>query len=79
MSKNRRQHGAQTKFKVALAASKGDKTVSELAAESGVHPTQISKWKRQLQENGAELFERNGNRKEQEQARKQNYTSKSDG
>jgi transposase-like protein len=73
MSKKRRQHSARTKFQVAIAAAKNDKTISELAAETGIHPSQISTWKRQLLADGSELFERNGNgnRKEQAQAQQE--------
>lgn len=60
MPKKRRQYSAQYKFKVALEAAKGEKTLSELASETGVHPNQISSWKRQLLTDGTELFERNG-------------------
>jgi transposase-like protein len=31
-----------------LAALKGDRTVNELAAQFGVHPTLIHAWKKQL-------------------------------
>lgn len=68
MSKKRRQYSAQYKFQVALEAAKGNKTLSELSSESGIHPNQISSWKRQLLSDGAELFQRNGTRKEDGQA-----------
>ncbi len=68
MSKKRRQYSAQYKFQVALEAAKGNKTLSELSSESGIHPNQISSWKRQLLSDGAELFQRNGARKEDGQA-----------
>jgi transposase len=38
MSKKRSNHSPQFKAKVALAALKGDKTLSELSAEFDVHP-----------------------------------------
>ena len=38
MSK-RKQHAPEFKAKVTLEAVKGERTVSELAAEYGVHPT----------------------------------------
>ena len=52
----RKQHSAQFKARVALEATKGQKTVNQLASEYGVHPTQISHWKRQLQEGVPEIF-----------------------
>ena len=42
-----KRHSAQFKFKVALAAAKGTKTLSELASEFGLHLSQISEWKTQ--------------------------------
>lgn len=42
----RKQHTAEFKAKVAMAAIKGDHTASELASMYGVHPTQIGVWKR---------------------------------
>ena len=39
----RRNHDAAFKARVALEAVKGERTVSELAAEYGVHPTMIRK------------------------------------
>ena len=49
MSK-RRNHDAAFKARVALEAVKGERTVSELAAEYGVHPTMIHQWKKALLE-----------------------------
>ena len=45
-----RNHGAAFKARVALEAVKGERTVSELAAEYGVHPTMIDPWSRSLLE-----------------------------
>jgi transposase-like protein len=39
--KKRRNHDAGLKARVAPEAVKGERTVSELAAEYGVHPTMI--------------------------------------
>ena len=44
----RQRHTAAFKAQVALAAVKGDKTVNELAAQFGVHPTLIHGWKKPL-------------------------------
>jgi len=58
MSKNRRRFSAEFKFKVALEAAKGTKTINELASEYEVHPNQIGQWKKELLEGGASLFAR---------------------
>ena len=56
MKRPRRNHGAAFKAQVALAAVKGDKTLAELAEHFGVHPTQITEWKRHLLERVADVF-----------------------
>ena len=48
MENKRRKFNGSFKAKVALAAVKGDRTMSELASAFGVHANQITKWKRQL-------------------------------
>ncbi len=60
--KKRRNHDAGFKARVALEAVKGERTVSELAAEYGVHPTMIHQWKKALLEGAADIFERGGKR-----------------
>ena len=52
----KRKHDAGFMAKVAVAAVKEVHTVSELAGQFGVHPTQIHKWKRRLLDGAAELF-----------------------
>ena len=41
---------------VAIAALKGDKTLSELAQQFDVHPNQITDWKMQLMDRSAQVF-----------------------
>ena len=52
----RKRRSAEFKFRVALEAAKGTKTLSELSSEYGVHATQISEWKSQLLKDGAGVF-----------------------
>jgi putative transposase len=57
MARKRKSHPAGFKAQVALAAVKGDKTVSELASVHGVHPTMIHAWKKHLVENAEDVFQ----------------------
>ena len=58
MGVKRKQHGAQFKAQVAMAALSGEKTLAELSSAYGVHPTMISTWKQELMKRSSELFER---------------------
>jgi putative transposase len=70
MSKKRTRYSPQFKCQLALEAAKGLKTINELASEHGVHPTQVSEWKRQLLEVGSAIFSRDGtNQRRELQAR----------
>lgn len=60
--RKRRNHDAGFKARVALEAVKGERTVSELAAEYGVHPTMIHQWKKALLDGAADIFERGSRR-----------------
>ena len=52
----RKRYSAGLKTKVALEAIKGQKTTNEIAAEYGVHPTQITQWKKQALDGLPDLF-----------------------
>lgn len=56
MSRKRRNHSPTFKAKVALAALKGDKTISELAQQFELYPNQIAAWKAKLKEQAAGVF-----------------------
>jgi len=56
MRRTRRNHAPGFKAKVALAAIRGDKTLSDLAEHFDVHLNQISEWKQQLLESAPDVF-----------------------
>jgi transposase len=54
--RSRRNHSPAFKAKVALAAVRGEQTLTELAQQFDVHPNQIRQWKDQLLEGAAGVF-----------------------
>lgn len=48
MAGMRRRFDGVFKARVALEAIRGERTVASIASEYGVHPNQISTWKRQV-------------------------------
>jgi len=55
MSRKRRNHSPEFKSKVALAAIKGDQTLSELSRQYGINSNLIVKWKKLLIEQSSEV------------------------
>ena len=60
MKTKRKRHEAAFKARVALEALKGVKTIQQIASEYGVHPVQVSDWKRTLAERMAGVFDKHG-------------------
>ena len=54
--RTRRNHSPAFKAKVALAALRGDRTIAQLSDQHGVHVSQITAWKEQLQVSAANVF-----------------------
>lgn len=52
----RRRFDGSFKARVALEAIRGERTVTEIAAVYGVHPNQISTWKRQALDELPKIF-----------------------
>jgi transposase-like protein len=59
----RKKHSKETKLKVVLAALAGEKPVTQIAQEYGVHPAQIKDWKEQALEAMGERFAQRRGRK----------------
>lgn len=53
----RRNHSPVFKAKVALAAIRGEKTMSELAQEFDVHPNRIKQWKDHMLARAGDVFD----------------------
>jgi transposase-like protein len=56
MKRSRRKHEPEFKAKVALDAIREEQTVQQLGVRYGVHPMQVTDWRRVLQENAALAF-----------------------
>lgn len=71
----RRRHSAEFKTKVVLAALREDKTQGQLASEFGIHPLQITQWKKVVVESLPEVFgaQRGRTAAEQEELERQLY------
>jgi transposase-like protein len=65
MAVHRKRYSAEMKAKIALEAIKGQKTANEIAAEYGVHPTQITQWKKQALDGLPEVFSTGKGKQEQ--------------
>jgi len=53
----RKRYTTVQKAKIVIEMLKEEKTVTQLASENGVHPTQLYKWKNQALEGFPSLFE----------------------
>ena len=56
MPKRRKKYSSEFKFKVALEAVKGQRTLNEIASSNSIHPNQVSTWTRQLLVEGQKVF-----------------------
>ncbi len=57
MSRKRKNYSAGFRAQVALAATKGDKTISEVAAQFEVSPQMVLKMKARLKERIEDIFQ----------------------
>ena len=67
MVQKRRKHSPAFKAKVSLATIKGELTINEISSQFGVHPNQISKWKKQAIEELVSVFSGKRERHKDEQ------------
>lgn len=67
----RKQYSASFKAEAVKELMKEEKTISQLASEIGVHPTQLKEWKKIALQGLPELFSREGQIRERSQEQEQ--------
>ena len=67
MKKTRRKFSNEFKAKVAIESLKERQSLPDLALKFEIHPTQITKWKKDFIENASVAFEGSGKKEDQEQ------------
>jgi transposase-like protein len=75
MKRERKRYDAGLKAKVAVEAIKGQRTINEIASAYGIHPHQVTQWKKQALEQLPEIFSNGRARSQQadEELRDQLY------
>ena len=58
MKRKRRHLSAEFKARVAKEALKEEKSIQQIAQENEIAPSQVSAWKKELEERMSKLFER---------------------
>jgi putative transposase len=71
MTAKRKERSAKFKFKIALEAIEGQKTLNQIASENQLNPGQVSQWKRQLQAQGEQVFKNGSAPSQRQQAKKE--------
>lgn len=64
--RKQKSYSKEFKFKVAIEMVKGDLTIAEIISKYQVPRSVLSKWKKQLLDNGAEIYKK-GNQRMQAQ------------
>jgi transposase len=60
LGKKGKRYSPRFQFQVVLEVLKGDRDAVEIARAHDLHPTTVSRWKREFLENGPEVFGRSG-------------------
>ena len=71
MMVKRQARSAKFKFRMALEAIQGEKTINQIASEYQLNPGQVSQWKRQLQAQGENIFKNGSAATERQQEKKE--------
>ena len=57
MARKYRSHTPDFKLKVAIEATRNDKTINQIASEYAISPNQIVEWKKHLLAEGSSIFQ----------------------
>lgn len=60
MGKKGKRYSPRFQFQVVLEVLRGDRDAVQIARAHDLHPTTVSRWKREFLENGPEVFGRSG-------------------
>lgn len=71
MKRNKRKFTSSFKAQAVLEALKERQTINELAQIYGIHPNQISMWKKEFLANAEKIFEPDTDRKQVTQSEKE--------
>lgn len=63
----RNAHTPNEKAKMVLETLRGERTINEIASANEVHPTMLSRWKREAESNLHTLFQDNAAKKRKEE------------
>ena len=75
MKRKRRHLSAEFKARVAKEALKEEKSIQQIAQDNEIAPSQVSAWKKELEERISEIFERK-NATDQEAKREERRASR---
>ncbi len=71
----KKKYSNQQKAQIVMEILKGDKTVSQISSEYGIHTSQLYKWREKVQAGMSDLFEDSN---KSEQALKAHYEHQAD-
>ena len=68
--RTRKRRSKEEKARIALEAMKEERPLAEISSQYGIHPNQITRWKKQLIQNAGEAFSNDNNNKKEKELEK---------
>lgn len=63
----RNQYTSEEKARLVLEAIRGERTINEIAADKGIHPNMLSRWKKDAERNLYLIFDDSASKKRKEE------------